>query len=509
MSEYKTLEYISGILLLEKNKTYGCFKRKKLYKCIPNNKELPEFYIPYKLLLKYNKRLYNKYIIFRYKSEDKVKIYGEIIENIGNVNDINNFYRYELYCNNMVNYLSKKKLDKLYHIVNNTELDIESIIKKYNLNDKRSVRNIYTVDPRNSKDLDDAFSINISDNIMNLSIYISNVSIILDYYNLWEKLTDRISTIYFPGYKLVMLPTILSDNICSLLENRERVVFSINIKIDIITQKIINYNFSNDIIIVSKNYSYKQIDNESPPNYNILYELVKKMNKETQYLEHINDSHGLIAYLMIMMNYYSSKKCVELRNGIYRCVDMDKTYVPPCYLDDDIKFFLKSWNIISSSITNFENRYSHDMLNIDSYIQITSPIRRLTDLLNMVCIQNGMNINFNAYIKIFYDRWLDKIEYINTKMKTIKKIQNNSFLIHKFTFHRDCKTKLHVGFIFEKEVKDHNIFEYTVYLKEYKIVKSFIIDKEIELMKYYNFKIYIFQDEDNFKNKIKLQIFLL
>ena len=39
---------------------------------------------------------------------------------------------------------------------------------------------------------------------------------------------------------------------------------------------------------------------------------------------------------------------------------MDKTYVPPYYLDDDIKFFLKSWNIISSSITNFENRYSHE-----------------------------------------------------------------------------------------------------------------------------------------------------
>ena len=117
--------------------------------------------------------------------------------------------------------------------------------------------------------------------------------------------------------------------------------------------------------------------------------------------------------MMIMMNYYSSKKCIELKNGIYKCVNMDKTYVPPYYLDDDIKFFLKSWNIISSSITNFENRYSHDMLNIDSYIQITSPIRRLTDLLNMVCIQNGMNINFNAYIKIFYDRWLDKIEYIN------------------------------------------------------------------------------------------------
>ena len=222
------------------------------------------------------------------------------------------------------------------------KIDLHEIIKKYNFIDKRSIKNIYTIDPKNSIDLDDAFSINkLSDTITNISIYITNVSIILDYMNLWNQLTDRISTLYLPKNKLVMLPNILSDNICSLLKDNEKFVFTISINIDIINYEILEYNFSNDIIIVSENYRYEEDKLLSNPNYKYLFETILKLNKNVYCLEEIKDSHDIIAYLMILMNYLSSCQLKQYNCGIYKTVLCNKEYNAPTDLPNDIKHFLK------------------------------------------------------------------------------------------------------------------------------------------------------------------------
>ena len=83
--------------------------------------------------------------------------------------------------------------------------------------------NVISIDPVNSKDFDDAMSIQIiNDNKYIISIYISNVSIWLDALGLWESFSERISTIYLPDRKRPMLPTCLADCLCSLIENLRR-----------------------------------------------------------------------------------------------------------------------------------------------------------------------------------------------------------------------------------------------------------------------------------------------
>ena len=61
---------------------------------------------------------------------------------------------------------------------------VENIIKKYNVEERRK-RNIITIDPKNSKDFDDAMGLIIKEKYSILSIYIANVPLILDYLNLW------------------------------------------------------------------------------------------------------------------------------------------------------------------------------------------------------------------------------------------------------------------------------------------------------------------------------------
>ena len=53
---------IPGVLLL--NKTFGKYKNKFLYKCVPYDTSLPIFLVPYKVVLGFNKETVNKYVRF-------------------------------------------------------------------------------------------------------------------------------------------------------------------------------------------------------------------------------------------------------------------------------------------------------------------------------------------------------------------------------------------------------------------------------------------------------------
>ena len=46
----KNSNTIAGVLVLEGNKTYGRKKKRLLYKCIPDDKYLPAFLVPYDII---------------------------------------------------------------------------------------------------------------------------------------------------------------------------------------------------------------------------------------------------------------------------------------------------------------------------------------------------------------------------------------------------------------------------------------------------------------------------
>ena len=63
-------------------------------------------------------------------------------------------------------------------------------------------------------------------------------------------------------------------------------------------------------------------------------------------------------------------------------------------------------------------------MNMKSYIHITSPIRRLVDLLNqMSMMQHLGNTELSIEASAFLLKWIQKIEYINTSTKNTRKVQ--------------------------------------------------------------------------------------
>ncbi len=505
---------IPAVLVLEGNKMFGRYKDKFLYKCVPDDKRLPIFLVPYKIKPGFNKKVINKYVTFEFRNWDSKHPMGVITQTIGDVNILPNFYEYQLYCKSLyasIQDFTKKTMRKLKTKSENEFID--EIIRDYKLVDRRNDK-VYSIDPNLSKDFDDAFSFKyIDDNICSLSIFISNVAIWLDALDLWSSFSNRIATIYLPDRKRPMLPTVLSDALCSLQEERTRFAFTLQIDFDIENMKIIKYNFTNSVIRVTKNLRYDTEEQETNLMYLKLKAFIFKLNKikDFRYMESIDTSHEVVAYLMILMNYISAKEMKSKKVGIYRSAkynDISK-YNPPEEATTKVKKFLKMWQSSGGTYVKYDNIEGHEILDLDAYVHITSPIRRLVDLLNILQFQDALKlVQLSENSSSFYKRWTsnESFEYINLTMRSIRKVQNDCSLLKLCVDNKEIMNIEHNGFIFDKLVRNDGLFQYMVYLEDLNMVNRIASRFEYDNYSLHKCKLFIFGDEVRLKQKIRIEV---
>ena len=509
---------IPAILILDGNKTYGRHNKSKLYyKCIPDDIRLPMFLIPYEIECNFSKVFQNKYITINFINWSQKHPQGIISQTIGDVNKLDNFYEYQLYCKSLnysIQNFQKNASKCVTKYGDNFAQLFSDIVAKYPSIENRTHLNILTIDTAKTTDFDDAFSYTLlSDSTHRISIYISNVSLLLDYFNLWESFSNRIATIYLPDKKRPMLPTILSDNLCSLQSGELRVAFTLDININS-EYEIISTNYCNSLINVSANYVYDDVNLLTSETYMNTFEIVCKLSKKYNYINNVKNSHDVISYLMIFMNYYSATELLKFGNGIFRTntnitknINLIKN---DFYIPEDVKNYITVWNSSLSQYVNIEQQCEpirHDALDIDAYIHITSPIRRLVDLLNIIKLQNNLNlIELRGETNDFYNNWVSKIDYINTTMRNIRKVQNDCNLLCMCVNNENICDKMYEGYCFDKMIRNGGLFQYFVYLPELKITSKIVTRIEMEEYSMQNYKLYIFQDEDRLKKKIRIQL---
>jgi len=507
-SSVRQMVTIPGVLVLSNKKTYGRWKRDKLlYKCIPDDRRLPIFLIPHKLKVGFNKKLTNKYITFKFFKWDKKHPQGTIVQVIGTVDKLEHFYEYQLYCKSLYASIQNFTKDTMMALKRRSEQEyIDLIMQKNTIEDRRNLH-IFTIDPSTSKDYDDGVGLrSIDDKTWCLSIYISNVSLWLDSMDLWSSFSQRIATIYLPDRRRPMLPTILSDALCSLQENRIRFALALDIIIQKDTYEISAKTYHNTCICVSKNYHYDSDKLLQDTDYIQLKNIVIQLNKKNKYVDHLKDSHDFIAYLMIMMNYLSAQKMCSYKTGIYRALtfrpmqSIDKTIPSP------IRKFLQGWMSSGGKYVTFEDLEGHALLALDTYIHITSPIRRLIDLLNILNLQDKLGIYlYNEKSKKFHDDWTNALNYINRTMRSIRKVQNDCSLLDLCCKNIDMIKKIYSGFVFERIERNDGLYQYVVYLSELKMMNRITMRYKLENQTIHSFKIYMFMDEDRLKQKIRLE----
>lgn len=507
-SSVRCMPSIPGILVLKGNKTYGRIKDKFLYKCIPDDRRFPEFLIPYNVKLGFSKNIDNKYIVFKYNNWDGKHPQGTIVSVLGDVDVLSNFYEYQLYCKSL--YASIQEFNKVVSnkLKKKTAPEfISSMISKYNLTD-RSQEPVYSIDSKETTDYDDAFSIiDLGNNCYKISIYISNVPLWMEELDLWNSFSERISTIYLPDRKRPMMPLALSNCVCSLCEQEIRLAFGIDITIK--DNEIIGYCLHNSYINVYKNHVYESKELKQDVNFKLMFKVVTQLSNDYKYLKKINDSHDMVAYLMILMNYYTSRDMVRYNNGIYRSVSFNKDYNVDDTLPDNVNNFLKIWNSSCGQYNLYDERKCHEMLDLESYIHCTSPIRRLVDLLNMAKLQKNMKmVNYGEKFDEFYEKWTNRLEYINTTMRAIRKIQTDCTLLHMCSTDSDVLETEYDGYVFDKIERNDGLFQYIVYLEKLKSVSRITSRFDLINFQKYKFKVFVFQEEATLKKKIRLHILL-
>lgn len=120
-----------------------------------------------------------------------------------------------------------------------------------------------TIDPADAKDFDDAISVEIlSDKKWRVGVHIADVShYVLPHTALDKEASERGCSVYLVDRTIPMLPNILSDNLCSLNPNEDKLTFSAIFIIDEAKPNhfvIANRSFKKTVIRSAKRFSYEE-----------------------------------------------------------------------------------------------------------------------------------------------------------------------------------------------------------------------------------------------------------
>lgn len=508
-SPVRVAEAHPGILVLENGKTYGKRGNKFLYKCIPDDRHLPIFLVPYgnkKTTL--SKSAVNKYCTFKFVDWNSKHPNGLLTNSLGDVSELSNFYEYQLYCKSLNASIQKFTIDTAERLKNYTEDEIvKLILKKYPaIEDRVDSHRVISIDPKGSADFDDAMSLTGDGNKKTISIYIANVPLWMEALNLWSSFSQRISTIYLPDRRRPMLPTRLSECLCSLKEGHMRFAFVCQVSIN--GEEIEDVKMINALIRVDKNYRYEEKELLEDGYYQRILELVKMLSKKYKYGNtKVRHSHELVSYLMILMNYYCAKKMIENKNGIYRSAVLGSVPSSNDGLPESIATFLTQWNSSSGQYQSYSESLGHELLNLENYIHITSPIRRLVDLLNMIQLQCNLGgFEPSKECTVFFNNWFDKIEYINTTMRAIRRVQSECSLLEMCYNEKNVLSKGHQGYLFDKIQRMDGMYQYVVYLYDLKIATRLVSCTSYDNNSITKFKLFLFNDEDRLKKKVRIMV---
>lgn len=263
-----------------------------------------------------------------------------------------------------------------------------------------------TIDGPTTLDFDDALTIEEQEGNYLVGIHISDVAhYVRPGDALFSEAMRRGTSIYFPEGQIPMLPRHLSQGVCSLIQDETRAAFSFMILLSP-EAEILRVRIHPSIIRVNRRLTYDEVDRmlEKDPEIRLLDMLRKKLRNRR--LENgalllpfpdVNifiDNHGrvhinlaksdtpartIVSEMMILANSESAKYCADrMVPGIFRSQPPLQNRIVHGEDDDLFQNSLQRKNMSRGELST--NAKPHSGLGVSHYTTITSPIRRLLDL---------------------------------------------------------------------------------------------------------------------------------
>ena len=113
-------------------------------------------------------------------------------------------------------------------------------------------------------------------------------------------------------------------------------------------------------------------------------------------------------------------------------------------------------------------------------------------------------VSFSESSRRFYDKWESRVDYINTTMRAIRKVQCDCSLLDLCVKDNSYMDREYEGYIFDIITRSDGLFQAFVHLPEINMTTRYTSREQLYNFTKKRFKMYLFQDEHSIKRKIRL-----
>lgn len=353
----------------------------------------------------------------------------------------------------------------------------------------------FNVDPINSKDFDDAISLDESKNTIYVHIVDAHEQIIpsttIDINSFLSSFT-----LYLPEHIENILPKQYAEFNLSLIKNEKRKTITFEYLIDSESQNIVSYKIYKSSIIIKNRYNYDEF-NKIISNFPMLTLFNNKWKRNSlniprvimnihpktgiltnYWLESKNDdAHKIIETLMILTNITVSKHVPNIIPQRYH--DKIKSeFVLEKYFDNEIINAIFSIKQYRPAIYD-DTKEGHFGLGLSSYTHFTSPIRRYFDV-----------IIHRLLSGVEYDNLDVILHHINNREVYIDKLDKLYKTLKILTFLESQLKKIWKGYVINKKSGGYNVlledllYEIFIFDNNYNLSEKDIVKVKINSIKW-------------------------
>lgn len=253
---------------------------------------------------------------------------GKYIKTIGFINEPDIDFKTIAYNYGFNLEFPKEVLEELKKFSN--EVTYEDKIGRVDLTDER----VFTIDGKYCKDMDDAISIKRKeDGGYILKVHIAHVSHYVKFGSaIFEEAARRGNSVYFPDSVVAMLPERLSNELCSLNPNVERLTRTVEIELDK-NAKVTSYKTYRSVI-----------KSKLKMNYDDVFDIITGKEAKSEYKPFVND-------LMILKELSEKLTKIKIERG-YTSFDSEELKFVMDELGNTKEILVEKDNIAHEIIEN-------------------------------------------------------------------------------------------------------------------------------------------------------------
>lgn len=360
----RDLNNVVGEIIVKKEKIYFKPDNEKLSIDISLSRDsIKDCVEGHKVIVKINKKINN------------TKYVGDVIKILGHKNDPKVDIISIAYKHNIEVEFNEEVEEEIKNIP--TEVFASDKLGRLDLTKKM----IFTIDGDDTKDIDDAISLEEINGNYLLGVHIADVShYVKPGSKLYETAYNRGTSCYLADTVIPMIPHKLSNGVCSLNPNVERLTQSCFMEIDK-NGKVVNYSIQESVIESQIQMTYNKVNsilmnNIVPEGYGIYEKQLLKMNELAKILRKEKVSRGYIEFDL------EEAKIIQDEQG--RAVDVKKRerFDAEKMIED---FMIIANETVASHIYNMELPFIyriHDLPNSEKVTDFTNFVKALGYTLN-------------------------------------------------------------------------------------------------------------------------------